>query len=331
MSGSARRGRPLSRQRGAALVTVLLVFALAATLAAAMLERGYRNQRSVANLIGSRQAWHYALGGEALARQLLAQDAVRNTRGVDTLQEEWAAPLQPFELDNGEIAVTISDLQGRFNLNSVVDAEGAPRPEMTAALARLLAAVGAPARLAAQWQDWVDADQVISDGGAEDGDYSDRRTAGQAEADISTLWLLRDIDADAYERVAPQVATLPPGTPVNVNTAGLEVLQSLSSIIDASAAGRIAARRARNGFQSADEFLLFVGGDAALAERIAVGSHHFEVIVTVRHGDYWLRLRSQLERDPDNGTITVTARHRIPLDATLGNRQNATRGVAARS
>lgn len=230
------------------------------------------------------------------------------------------------------MAVAIVDLQSRFNLNNLVNEQGAPDPAMTAALARLLARLGAPARLAAQWQDWIDADQQVGPDGAEDADYGgERRTAGMPEADVSALRLLRDIDAEAYDRIAPYVATLPPGTPLNVNTASAEALQSLSSIIDAGLAARIVARQARGGFKDVQEFILFVGGDAELAARVAVGSRHFEAIVTVRHGDHWLRLRSQLERDPASGDIAVTARHRMPLDAAVPGEQNATRRVAARS
>lgn len=347
---SARRTPRLpARQRGVALITVLLIFALAATLAAAMLERAHLNQRAVANLVGSRQAWHYALGGEAYARQLLAIDAIRGEKGLDTLGDAWAntggsleIATEDFQPESGELIVTVRDLQGLFNLNGVVDEEGRPAPAQAAALRRLLSGVGAPVGLAAQWQDWVDRDQVPAQGGAEDGDYDELRTHGDVEADISALRLLRDMGADDYDRIAPHVAALPSGTRVNVNTAGAEVLQSLSSIIDSGVAARIAARQARGGFRTVADFLTLVGsGDSELADRIAVGSDHFEVVVSARHDSYWVSLRSHLLRDRSSGAITVVSRYRVPVGEALprspgsgvaGNGYgNATRSVAARN
>ena len=63
-----------SRQRGIALITVLLVFALAAIIASDVASRIYRDIRKTSNLINSKQAYHYALAGEQFARQILFRD-----------------------------------------------------------------------------------------------------------------------------------------------------------------------------------------------------------------------------------------------------------------
>ena len=58
----------MKRQRGVALITVLLVVALASLVTAGLVLRQQLSIRSSTNQLLARQAWHFALGGEALRR-----------------------------------------------------------------------------------------------------------------------------------------------------------------------------------------------------------------------------------------------------------------------
>jgi len=119
-------------QRGVALITVLLVLAIVTVVSAAMVARQQLSIRASSNQLQARQAWHYALGGEALAQAMLARDLRAGATGetgangeaaaVDHLLEPWAQPLPAFEIDQGEILVRIEDLAGRFNLNDLPSA-----------------------------------------------------------------------------------------------------------------------------------------------------------------------------------------------------------------
>ncbi len=319
-SGLAQVPSSRDRQRGVALITVLLVFALVAVLAAAMLERAQLSQRSAANLIGSRQAWHYALGGEAYARQLLANDLREGERGVDLLTEAWARvdASQLFEIDAGEMTIEIADLQARFNLNNLVTGEGAPDAAQRAQLLRLLTVLGLDAKLADQWQDWIDPDREPLPAGGEDGAFSDLLAANRPEAHSSALRQMPSLSAEQYHRLAPFVTTLPAFVPVNVNTAPAEVLRALSPIIDDSTASRIISRQQRGGFATTQAFIDFVGAAATgLAGQVSVDSSYFEVTVTVNIGDYWQRLRTVLRRDNNAGAIHVVARERLSLSEEI--------------
>ena len=55
-------------ERGVALITVLLVVALVTVVCASMIARQQLSIRATGNQLQVRQAWHYALGGEALAQ-----------------------------------------------------------------------------------------------------------------------------------------------------------------------------------------------------------------------------------------------------------------------
>jgi general secretion pathway protein K len=303
------------RQRGVALITVLLVMALVAVIAAEMMRRGAYLRAGFGGQLLSRQAWHYALGGEAFARQLLALDHQRGD-GRDTLDEAWAQIEEaPFAIDNGAMTIEIRDLQGRFNLNNVVDAEGRARSEGVAQWRNLLQTLGVDTRYAAEWLDWVDADQQRSPDGAEDGDYAGYRTAGGFEADVSALLLLRSMRTEDYARLAPLVTTLPANTPVNVNTASAEVLRSLTPTLSAARAEQLVARQRGGGFESLEQFrqLAGIGADQLPDTQIALASNYFEVRVVVRFDGRWQRLRSVLHRS-DNGTLSLISRERFAPD-----------------
>ncbi|MDO9320852.1 MAG: type II secretion system protein GspK, partial [Pseudomonas sp.] len=107
----------LRAQRGVALITVLLVVAIATVVTAGMIARQQLSIRSSSNQLSARQAWHYALGGEALAQAMLARDLKqggKQNQPVDHLREAWAKKLAPFEVDEGRISLQIEDLAGRF-------------------------------------------------------------------------------------------------------------------------------------------------------------------------------------------------------------------------
>src|SRR3990167_334188 len=95
-------------QRGVALITVLLVVPTATVVTAGMIARQQLSIRSSSNQLSARQAWHYALGGEALAQALLQRDLKQagGTPGeaVDHLSEAWARKIAPYEVEHGRIS-----------------------------------------------------------------------------------------------------------------------------------------------------------------------------------------------------------------------------------
>ncbi len=291
----------------------MLVMALVAVIAAEMLRRGNYLRTSFSGQLLARQSWHYALGGEAFARQLLARDHQLDD-GRDTLDDGWAQTedAAPFAIDGGAMKIEILDLQGRFNLNNVIDDEGRPRGEGLVQWRNLLQALGLNGRYAAEWLDWLDADQQRSPDGAEDSDYSSYRTAGGFEADASALLLLRSMRAEDYTRLEPLVATLPATTPLNVNTASAEALRSLSPAISAARAGQLVARQQSGGFDSLEQFRQQAGvsSEAVPDALIALASNYFEVRVVVQHAGRWQRLRSVLHRS-DTGALSVISRQRL--------------------
>lgn len=304
----------MKAQRGVALITVLLVVAVVTVVCAGIIARQQLSIRSSANQLHVRQAWHYALGGETLAKALLRRDLQQGDprAPVDHLGEPWAQPLTPFALDEGgELRVHIIDPTGRFNLNSLVR-QGAPNDAAVAQFRRLLAGLQIEAPYAERLLDWLDADQEPSGGyGAEDNQYllaaPAYRAANRTLVDVSELRLLLEMNEVDYRRLLPWVSALPADATLNVNTASARVLASLVEGLPLSTAEGLVDARASQGYADLPSFLAQLPGMPVQSQGLAVGSQYFQVISEVSVGDRRQVLRSTLQRASD-GRLYVLAR-----------------------
>lgn len=290
---------PSGRQRGVALVTALLVVALAATLSADMMADQQLAIRRTQNLVAADQAQVYALAAEAFARDLLARD----DGDVDHPGEDWAQPFPALPFEGAVISLRIFDLQARLNLNDLVlGAAGenpgpdgdAPRPggdeaenRRAAPLGRLLAQVHPEYTTGIEQalRDWVDDDQEVTfPEGAEDDFYTRSdppyRPANRPLLGASELRLVKGVDAETFDAVREFVTALPEGSGVNVNTASPQVLASLSGQVDESAAREAVEGRPDDGYADVQEFLdtnpAFAVPDLDPG-RLAVSSRYFLV------------------------------------------------------
>ncbi len=109
--------RQQQQQQGVALITAVLIVALVTITAVAMASRQQFDVRRSGNIFNSDQAWLAALGGEDYARNVLAVD---KDFDVDHLEETWAEPVV-FPFEGMTLSGQIVDMQGRFNLNNLVE------------------------------------------------------------------------------------------------------------------------------------------------------------------------------------------------------------------
>jgi general secretion pathway protein K len=252
------------RQRGVALITALLVVALATVAAVAMATRQQLDIRRTGNLLHGEQAYTYLLGAESWARVVLARD-LRDSQ-IDSLSEDWATQLPASFVEGGSLIGRIRDAQALFNLNSLVVGGQADNPAIER-YKHLLAALDLPVELADPLVDWMDADvNVRFPDGAEDETYlllqPPYRTANQPLADISELRLIRGYEPEVVELLQPHVVALPEPTPININTAHATVLRSLApQLSEMDGANLVSARGA-----AADEAFTDVGTFLALPE-----------------------------------------------------------------
>ncbi len=327
----------MKTQRGVALITVLLVVAIVTVVCAGMIARQQLSIRGTANQAQARQAWHYALGGEALAQSILRRDLRASGQGtglpaVDHLLEPWALPQPAYDLDEGQgqVQVRIEDLAGRFNLNSLVQ-EQQTNAAAVAQFRRLLLRLQITEPYAERLVDWLDSDQQpTGELGAEDNAYllldPPYRTAGTRLEDLSELRLLLGMREEGFQRMAPYVTALPADTPLNVNKASAMVLSSLADSLSPSAAESLVKARQAAPFRDTASFMAqpALGGVQLQGTNIAVTSQFFQVISEVRLGDRRLALVSQIRRE-ENGEIRVLKRNlgqppRLPQPTSNGDR-----------
>jgi general secretion pathway protein K len=224
---------PQHRQRGVALLVALLVVALATVLIAALLDRGELTAARTRNSLRTAQAESYSLGLEAFAAHVLQQDTA-NGASNDTAGDIWSVPLPPTPVPGGEITATMSDLDGRFNLNNLAPAN--PQHDIWRLKFRLLlTALKLDPTLANVVSDWMSTDSSIQTG---DAYYLDQpvpyRRSRNIFLHVSELRLLKGVSGGVYAQLAPYVSALPPGTLINVNTASVPVLMTLVSAQNAT-------------------------------------------------------------------------------------------------
>ena len=310
----------MKAQRGVALITVLLVVAIVTVVSASMIARQQLSIRSTANQLQARQAWHYALGGEALAQSILRRDLRATLESgaaqapVDHLFEPWALPQPAFDIEQGRIQVRIEDLAGRFNLNSLMQNQQANAAAL-AQFQRLLLRLEISEPYAERLVDWLDSDQQpTGERGAEDNAYllldPPYRTAGRSLNDLSEMRLLLDMRDEHFQRLAPYVAALPADVPLNVNTASAVVLSTLGDNLSPSATEAMVQARRGEGFREVATFLAqpAMSGIDLKGTSLAVSSQYFQAVSDVRLGDRRLALVSLLQRQ-DDGEVRVLQRN----------------------
>jgi len=297
------------RQRGIALITAVLVVAIAAIIATSMMSRQNFDTQRTANIIHRDQALAYALGAEYWAGVELSNDARQNN--YDHLGENWAYDLPPLPIDGGYINGKLQDLQGRFNLNSVLDPLQAER------FSRLCLAINVDPDFIPALQDWIDGDTEVRENGAEDETYTRMdppyRTANRSLADISELLLVRGVSVQEYNTLMFYVSALPAGGAINVNTASPQLLQSLTHDVALPDVERIIGLRRDAPYQDIAYFVAdeaFAGREIS-EEYLTVSSQYFLLTADVLLGDAPLTLQSVLYRAAD-GKITVMERRLGP-------------------
>ena len=263
--------RPKPSERGAALLSVLLLVAVMAVIAAVMLERLNLATRLAANSQAMAQARLHALSAESLAmariRSLVALNPQRTIDPQGILGREIALPLA-----NALVVARIEDAGNCFNINSLVEGEESNfvlRPIGLAQLRALMAGLAIPENEAVPLTDaiadWIDSDDIALPNGAEDPFYqglpAPYRVANRLLVDPGELRAVRGMTPAYYTRLRPWLCALPGAelSPLNVNTLRPDQARLIAMLspdtIDVPLAQSIIAQRPAGGVASAADFL----------------------------------------------------------------------------
>lgn len=296
-------------QRGVALITALLITALAGLVAASLAWDNALDVRRTMVLLARDQAVQVALGAESWVSSILRQD-LEDTQ-TDHFGEIWAAELPGLPIDGGEVFGEITDLQGRFNINNLLNADGRINEQAVEQFRRLLQSLSLDPRFAGIAADWLDADLDASfPDGAEDSIYSSMtppyRTANQRLTSVGELAALEGMDKATFDALLPHVVALPAGTLINVNTATPAVLQSLDANISVADVERLVTEREIGGFANAEETFRPIMAPEMLP-LIGETTRYFQLKVVVRVGTVRITMYSILQRSP-RGDVAAIAR-----------------------
>jgi len=299
----------INRQRGLALISVLLMVAILVIIAADILARQRIDIRGTQTTLLARQGWHYALGGERWAIQLLHRDLATEASSRDHLGELWAKPLHRFPFEDGELFVRIEDANARFNLNNIYKSGGEINPVALRHWQELSKDFALSPSLASELP------ALIS------GQVSDQEIGAVSTSsspldlvDTSELLRLPSLSLTAYRRLQPYVTAVPGNIKLNVNTAKLPVLQHISPILGNEKLAMIKSRQQQGGFATVDEFVLVAGGDGVFGDVIgefSVSSDFFIVSVRAEYAGRSTYLQSLVFRDRKQNTLQVIQRQRL--------------------
>lgn len=301
------------KQRGMALLVVLMLLAVMAALAAVATERWFFSFHSSLQLHQRLQGKWIGAGAEALAATLLRLDAEDD--GLHThLAQRWATAGQSFPLEDAELQARLTDAQACFNLNAMAGNE-----EIQRIFTRLLVVLGEEdgqaQRISAALADWLDEDDQPRDGGAEDADYAAYSppylTARQRLQDVSELRQVRDVSAGLLQRLRPLVCALPDGAlRININTLAVSqwpLLAAIAEGIDETAARQWLARRPPAGWDTLAQPLAELPLLTTWRHFLTLNSDYFSLRMVVRLSDAHYRQYSLLHRS--GGQTRVLRRH----------------------
>lgn len=299
--------RPDHKQHGAALLAAMLTVALVATLAAGALWQQWRTTEVEGAERERAQARWLLNGALDWARVILREDARASgtEANTDHLAEPWAVPLQEARLSSFLSALPdgstdaeeanlaqqvflsgqISDLQARLNINNLLQGDKIDSTAL-AAFERLFDALGLPPQQL----------QLLTQGLL----AAQRQTEGAPlmPQRVSQLaWL--GLSPTTLAKLEPHITLLPGNTPVNVNTATVQVLYASVPGLSMSSAQRLVAQRANTHWSSLDAFEKAVAR-TNLNTTHSVNTRFFEIVGRLRMAHTTRLERSLVQRDETN-------------------------------
>lgn len=232
------RGR--KRQAGVALITVLLVFAIASLIASKIIIGKVLDVQRTTGMVNRTQAYYYALAAEELAILALQEDAIQdaeNSPQGDNLDEYWAQGPVPFEIDNiGAVLVNIVDLNRFYNVNNLFQvADGKVNLHELDRFKDLLIALDIDDTIADNLRDWIDEDSKEEGYQSEKEGYANSQpgysVANTQLSDVSELRLIHGFTPEVMAKLLPHITVIKTDgiVALNINTASDYALTSLQA------------------------------------------------------------------------------------------------------
>ena len=193
-------------QRGVALITALLVMALAVVAAVGMAMRGQADIRRTSAVFERDFSRQVALGAENMVLQLLER-----TKGPEELLwDTCRSPVLPFEVDGVKLEATLDDMRCRYNLNALAGAKETELADFARLVDRVAQESGVRmppgAQLAMAVSDWMDTE---TDDPIYRLEEPPRVSGNRPMVSASELNSVAGMTAEAWQALAPYVTAYP--------------------------------------------------------------------------------------------------------------------------
>lgn len=295
-----RRIRRRRGERGIALLLALLMLVILSVIIVQMTASSLHTRTVADNHVADLQNT-YALRAGYHQALLFLQSDLDQGADRDSLGERWAQPLE-FDLGRAHVQVLIQDSERFLSLAQVVDDKGVSNPLVAAQLRRLLRVLRHPPEMADRILDYIDGD---SKGAFEARAKNDRlynpEELLRIEGVTPEVVYGGQVGGEERKGLAAFVTTWPmtpaagaaPGA-VNINTASVEVLQSLADEVTPVAAAAIVAGRSipgpdgrMLGYKSVEDVKKTPGMSGAVFDAVSAQ-------LTVKSSTFEIRVRSRI-------------------------------------
>ncbi|CAM3152166.1 type II secretion system minor pseudopilin GspK [Moritella viscosa] len=312
-----------SKQRGIALLTVLLILAVMVIIASNMSSRLQLELRRTSNIMTHQQALWYAYGAEALVEKGLKQ-ALKDDDTIN-LDQYWATEGMMYPVENGFIGGQVFDMQACFNVNAVTGEDKDGQAPLKVRLFRnLLEQLDLDAyeseQLSDALRDWIDGDtNVVSSYGVEDAYYESLnypyQAGNQRLINVSELRAIKGFNQAVYRKVRPYLCALPTADlKINVNTIVIDKPEILAGLfagqLSLDVAKTILEERPNGGWKSTADFLALpllagIKTDAAEKAVFDIKSSYFVALLQAEFASATMKVESLFKAESKDSVYVI--------------------------
>lgn len=264
-------------EKGMALLMTILIITLLSLLIIDINSRSLLAITKAKNSVNSLNAYYIMRSGISAAMGFLERDA-REGSTIDTLSEDWATGVKDFPVGDGTVTVDIVDEASKFNINTLVNAQGAKRDKAVERFGRLLKGLGIEEGLSDKVAEWL---------------RMNREGLSYTFRDTSELLLVPDFMPEAFKKVEGYITVYSNykiERNININTVGREVLAALSPALNESLIEGIMDYRKEHSFKTINDLGKVPGlSDSALRmtfdDALDVKSSVYSVVTEAKVSD----------------------------------------------
>lgn len=288
-------------ENGMVLLPVLVIIVLLTSLVVEQSFTTFVQMRLTETFRDSTKAYYLAKGGIQAGRMVLQNDA----NNFDSHSEMWGESWDNLAVADGSVSLKIEDLDGKLCLNQLVTDMGNINVPLKEKFLRFFdyMEIANPEELTDGLIDWLDPDRDPQPFGAEDEYYLREKGYSCKNGKLDSLEELsriRGFTDEILAKIYPHV-TIYGSERININTAGTEVLMSLSNEMVPEMAAYLLEYRHEFPFEKVTDVREVPGLSEAvyfsIRSSLDVKSHFFRVNSSSMIGDSEKRIQAVIQKD----------------------------------